>query len=50
MSRLLKLGANPNLLTNDLRQSALHYAVKNGAEDCIKAFIEHNEEVETLSK
>ncbi|XP_030757368.1 rabankyrin-5 [Sitophilus oryzae] len=43
---LVKLGANPNLLTNELRQSPLHYAVKNNASECIEALIEHNKMIE----
>ncbi|XP_008195018.3 rabankyrin-5 [Tribolium castaneum] len=39
VDKLLEMGANPNLLTNELRQSALHYAVKNNALDCIEVFI-----------
>lgn len=40
---LLKLGANPNLLTNDSRQSSLHYAVLSNSAECIEKFIEHND-------
>lgn len=40
---LLKLGANPNLLTNDSRQCPLHYAVLSNSAECIERFIEHNE-------
>ncbi|XP_060532687.1 rabankyrin-5 isoform X2 [Cylas formicarius] len=40
---LVKLGANPNLLTNELRQTALHYAVKHNAVRSIEALIRHNE-------
>nr|CAI5848966.1 unnamed protein product [Callosobruchus analis] len=43
---LLKHGANPNLLTNEARQPALHYAVKANSEQCINAFIEFNEQNE----
>lgn len=50
VQNLLKLGANPNFLTSELRQSPLHYAVKSNAEDCIKAFIVCNAEIETKGK
>ncbi|CAG9820651.1 unnamed protein product [Phaedon cochleariae] len=43
---LAKLGANCNLLTNESRQSPLHYAVESNSEDCIKVFIEFNEYIE----
>lgn len=46
VEELLKLGANPNLLTNELRQSPLHYAVLSNSEECIEKFIEHNTELE----
>lgn len=46
MYNLINAGTNPNLLTNELRQSALHYAVKSDAEDCIRAFIDSNEDIE----
>lgn len=45
--KLLELGANPNLLTNELRQTALHYCVLSDAQDCIEEFIEHNGNLET---
>lgn len=40
------LGANPNLLTNELRQSPLHYAVKNNSALCISMLIDHNNALE----
>lgn len=40
------LGANPNLLTNELRQSPLHYAVKNNSALCIAMLIDHNNALE----
>jgi ankyrin repeat protein len=43
VDKLLELGANPNLLTNELRQSALHCAVKHNAVACIEVFIERAE-------
>lgn len=43
---LLKRGANSNLLTNEFRQSPLHYAVKSNAGNCITAFIEYNDDIE----
>ncbi|CAH1132015.1 unnamed protein product [Ceutorhynchus assimilis] len=43
---LVSLGANPNMLTNELRQSPLHYAVKNNAAVCIEALIDHNKALE----
>ncbi|KAF7283620.1 hypothetical protein GWI33_023258 [Rhynchophorus ferrugineus] len=49
-SVLVKLGANANLLSNELRQSPLHYAVKNNAADCIKTFIDHNQNIELDNK
>ncbi|KAH1019084.1 hypothetical protein HUJ05_006745, partial [Dendroctonus ponderosae] len=42
VSKLISLGANPNLLTNEFRQSALHYAAQSNATECIEAFIRHN--------
>ncbi|KAJ8913699.1 hypothetical protein NQ315_007416 [Exocentrus adspersus] len=45
--RILKRTANPNLLTNELRQSALHYCVINDAEQCIEVLIAYNDEIET---
>lgn len=39
VDKLLQLGANPNMATNDLRQTPLHYAVKGNAIDCIEVFI-----------
>lgn len=39
VEKLLQLDANPNLLTNELRQSPLHYAVKYNAVECIEMFI-----------
>lgn len=45
VQNLLNLEANPNLLTSELRQSPLHYAVKHNAENCIRAFIESNQDV-----
>ncbi|XP_050504422.1 rabankyrin-5 [Diabrotica virgifera virgifera] len=43
---LTKLGANPNLLTNEERQSPLHYAVKNNAEKSIFALNDYNNDLE----
>nr|XP_023017767.1 rabankyrin-5 [Leptinotarsa decemlineata] len=43
---LVELGANANLLTNELRQSALHYAIKSNSEECIRALIDFNTELE----
>lgn len=40
--KLLQIGANSNVLTNDLRQTPLHYAVLSNSEDCIEVFINHN--------
>lgn len=48
--KLVNLGANPNLLSSELRQSALHYATKSNSEDCIRAFIDCNAENETSGK
>lgn len=45
--KLLKLNANPNLLTNDLRQTPLHYAVLSNSIDCIQAFINYNNSLES---
>lgn len=45
VGKLLKSGANPNLLTNELGRSPLHYCVLSGSADCIRKFIEHNERV-----
>lgn len=45
--KLLKLGANPNLLTNEARQAPLHYAVLNNAEECVRSFIDYNENVDS---
>ncbi|XP_066251901.1 rabankyrin-5 isoform X2 [Euwallacea similis] len=46
---LVSLGANPNLLSNELRQSPLHYAVKSNSVSCIRALIAHNESLEQTS-
>ncbi|CAH2007521.1 unnamed protein product [Acanthoscelides obtectus] len=46
VASLLKHGANPNLLTNESRQPALHYAVKANSEQCINCIIEFNEQNE----
>lgn len=46
-SHLVNRNANPNLLTNEMRQSALHYAVRSNAEDCIRVFVESNQEIES---
>lgn len=40
VDKLLEMNVNPNLLTNELRQTALHYAVKNNAQESIEVFIE----------
>ncbi|KAK4878403.1 hypothetical protein RN001_010909 [Aquatica leii] len=42
--KLLSLGANPNAVTNELRQTPLHYAVLSNSEECINEFIEFNRE------
>ncbi|XP_044260908.1 rabankyrin-5 [Tribolium madens] len=42
VDKLLEMGANANLLTNELRQLALHYAVKNNALDCVEVFIKRD--------
>lgn len=39
VEKLLKIGANPNLLTNETRQTALHYCVSSKAVECVKVFI-----------
>lgn len=44
VEKILELDANPNLLTNELRQSPLHYAVKNNAVSCIEMFIKSSTE------
>ncbi|KAF5296308.1 hypothetical protein FQA39_LY12525 [Lamprigera yunnana] len=44
--KLLSLGANPNVLTNDLRQTPLHFAVLSNSKDCIRKFIDHNNNLE----
>lgn len=44
---LLKRGANSNLLTNELRQTPVHYAVHHNSVDCIKAFIYFNNNEES---
>lgn len=44
---ILRFGANSNLLTNELRQSPAHYAVRYGSVDCIKAFIAFNNSTTT---
>ncbi|KAJ8957961.1 hypothetical protein NQ318_001960 [Aromia moschata] len=43
---LVRLGASCNLLTNEMRQSPLHYAVKSNSEKCIQALIDFNNEIE----
>ncbi|KAJ8978783.1 hypothetical protein NQ317_015507 [Molorchus minor] len=45
-TKLVRLGASCNMLTNELRQSPLHYAVKSDSEDCIRVLIQFNEEIE----
>ncbi|XP_017786383.1 PREDICTED: rabankyrin-5-like [Nicrophorus vespilloides] len=42
VSKLLELGANPNVLTNVSRRAALHYAVLANAKTCIETFIAFN--------
>ncbi|CAH0549325.1 unnamed protein product [Brassicogethes aeneus] len=49
VEQLLNLGANPNLLSNENRQSPLHYAVKYNAMECILKFIEHNKDSSKIS-
>lgn len=39
VEKLIKGGANTNLLTNELRQSPLHYAVQSDSLECVEAFI-----------
>ncbi|XP_063927152.1 rabankyrin-5 [Zophobas morio] len=43
VDKLLELGVNPNLLTNELRQSPLHYAVKSNSVECVEVFIKRGE-------
>lgn len=43
---LLNLGANPNLLTNETRQSPLHYSVLSNSAECVRFFIKYNENSE----
>lgn len=47
--KLLQLSADPNLLTNESRQTPLHYAVKGNSGDCIKVFIAVNEKLEEVN-
>ncbi|KAF2882462.1 hypothetical protein ILUMI_23687 [Ignelater luminosus] len=45
--KLLRSNANPNPLTNDLRQIPLHYAVLSNSKDCVQAFINYNNSLES---
>lgn len=46
----LYLGASPNLVTMEERQSPLHYCAKGNSTDCINVFIEYNESLDKDSK
>lgn len=47
--RLLGLGANPNLQTYEVRETALHACVSNKSLSCVRVFIEFNRNIEDLS-
>lgn len=47
LRKLLQIGANPNLVSTEMRQAPLHYTTLNKSEDCIKVFIEYNEGLES---
>lgn len=46
IENLLKLGSNPNLLTNDTRRTPLHYAVLSNTIVSIRKFIEYNSNID----
>nr|XP_022906435.1 rabankyrin-5 [Onthophagus taurus] len=50
IDKVLKLGANANLVTFDVNRSPLHYAIDSNSERCIKAFIEFNKNVGDTEK
>lgn len=45
VGKLLEMGADANLFTNELRQTPLHYCVLSNAAICIKAFIKQPDRV-----
>lgn len=48
VEKLLVLGASPNVLTNELRQTPLHYAVLSDSKSCVREFINYNRKLESL--
>lgn len=48
--KALSLSTNPNLLTNELRRTPLHYAVSSNSLECIEVFIEYNENLENMDE
>lgn len=44
IKELLQNGALPNSVTDELRQTSLHYSVKYNNEQCIQSFIESNQD------